>query len=171
MTTGLTCYFVAKAGLFVLFLSAVFHVVDYWWNLFPDVEAHVVTLFLGLIFVPFFIVPRLAEIQMNEERLYKGLPLYQINQTSADIFFRLLWTYLSCLDVFEIFVRRTSIGYLVLVHFLAFGFWLFHYFAAVILLPPGKSKVGKLVEKIKASFRKPTSVPVPSSNLTSRPAA
>ena len=157
--TGKTNFFIAKVFLSVVGCSAMVVVVNYW---VPLLE-HKSTLFSCVLNVVIVLVEasRVKKCQENEDRLYDGLTLNKL--VGGGFYWRLIWVWLLIPDSITILFYSKSI-FDILSNLFGPAMCGAVYFLAVTPLPPGTSKLGQMIERLRAGFRK--QVPVPVSNCT-----
>lgn len=152
--TGRTNFFVAKIGFFVICLVVLVRIVNYWFPLLGYTEP-LVMLFVYIILIS--IMTKLVyRCDDNEYRLYQGKTLYNI--TPSGYLYRMIWVFLSVADTVGLFFEFSV--QIVLSGFFNWGSFITVYFLAVTPLPPGISKIQKMLEKLTAAFRKPVPAPI-----------
>lgn len=157
-TVGLTNFFVAKVGVFLMSLGIVVDVANYWLPLISQK-----TSLGGLIFgvnMLFFSVFLVYLCNLNEERLYNGESLFDMTFRYPT---RISYLLLFVLSIFRIEKSKTIFE---LLYYLSFslGSSITVYFISVIPIPPGMNKLGEFVKNLKNSFRK--LVPVSTTGLS-----
>ncbi len=159
---GLTNFFIAKIGLFISSLSLLVDVVNYWFKIVDHKTSLFSTIFSVLILLSLAVDVHFCN--KNEERLYSGKATFFRRGASSEPFFRILFLGLLFVHMLLFFTFKSkSIIEVIDNHFFIIGAFVTIYFLSVTPLPPGMSKLRKLVENFATSFRKP--VPVPTSGL------
>ncbi len=149
-TVGLTSYFVVKVGIFLCVLSLMMTIINYWWQ-FLVVKTTLIT----VLFYSVYLFGYMHDIHLcnkNEELLQQGKPLIKIQSTGLPI--RMLCILFSVYCVSYSVISGYNVANFLAASLFPCGSVLVFYFLAVTPLPPGTSKLGKLVESISAGFSK-----------------
>ena len=149
-TVGLTSYFVVKVGIFLCVLSLMMIIINYWWK-FLVFETPLIMVLMYSVYL-FGYMHDIHLCNKNEELLQQGKPLIKIESTGLPV--RMLCILLSVYCVSYSVIVGYDVANFLTASLYPCGSVVVFYFLAVTPLPPGTSKLGKLVESISAGFSK-----------------
>lgn len=151
--TGLTNFFVAKMGVFISTFSCIYGITGYFFH-FSGLEVSLGELSLKLIGVMtmYYLLHPLNE---NEDRVYSGKAFFGSLMPVPAI--RLLYLFLSFM-IFPAIIQGETFSRILSKEVFSVGIAIYGYFSSITPLPPGRSKIGQMVDAFLGSFKKPVTV-------------
>lgn len=163
--TGLTNFFVVKVGFFLMGLSIFIDLTNYWFPLYGDSRTSLLNLFVFILLL-FIQVQRVNTANKNEERLWQGRTLLkdEFNASWGLVFWRMVFLFSFVFSTFVFFLFYHRLGFFEILSKQGWftGLVVTEYFLLVTPLPPGMSKLRKMIEGFANSLRRP----VPTSNFS-----
>lgn len=145
-----------KGGVFLAFCAVVVDIVNYWHPITRH-KTSFVYLLLSMAML-YSLIHDAYSCNENEDRLYSGGILRDLRPNTG-LGWRFVWILMSLVSIISLPVVKSFLE-VVDGPFFFWGCCIFYFFIAVVPLPPGRSAIRKLLDRLQASFRRPVSAPV-----------